>query len=62
MKSKLKSLRKEAGFTQRNFVIAVRLSQSHYCRIESGKAKPSLGAWLRIKQTLNYPYDDIYAA
>jgi len=60
MRTKLVSLRKAMGLSQKTAADKLQLSRSHYSQIESGDKTPSLEVALRIKQTFNYSNDDIF--
>lgn len=60
MREKLRRLRISAGYTQQQLSSKVHISRVHYTQIETGEKNPSLKVSLRIKQALNYPYDDIF--
>lgn len=48
---KLTSIRKEAGITQTELSKAIGISDTHICRVETGKCSPSLNTLVKI---LNY--------
>jgi len=60
MRTKLVKLREARGYTQATFAKEVGVSRSHYSQIETGEKEPSLRVSLKIKKTLDYPYDDIF--
>lgn len=60
MRTKLQQLRKDAGHSQETFCKVINISRSYYSQIESGEKNPSLRVAIRIKQALNYPYDDLF--
>lgn len=60
VRTRLQELRKGAHHTQESFSQIVKISRSYYSQIESGEKDPSLKVCMRIKQALNYPYDDIF--
>lgn len=60
LRKKLQQLREAKGYTQQTFSDKVRISRSHYSQIESGEKNPSLKLSIRIKQALDYPYDDLF--
>ena len=60
MRTIMKQLRKQQGYTQETFAKELGVSTSHYSQVETGDKQPSLNLGLRIKRTLNYYGDDIF--
>lgn len=60
MRTIMKQLRTQQGYTQKSFAQELGVSISHYSQVETGDKQPSLNLSLRIKRVLNYYGDDIF--
>lgn len=60
MRTIMKQLRQQQGYTQKTLAKEVGISLSHYSQVEAGDKQPSLNLGLRIKRALNYYGDDIF--
>ncbi len=60
MRKKLKSIRKEQGYTQEYMANKLGIARTTYGGYESGKFSPSLNKAIKIKKILNYWKDDIF--
>lgn len=60
MRTIMKQLRTQQGYTQKTFAQELGVSTSHYSQVETGDKQPSLNLSLRIKRALNYYGDDIF--
>lgn len=60
MRTKMRQLRTEKGYTMKYLAKELGVSLSHYSQVETGDKQPSLNLGLRIKQVLNYDGDDIF--
>lgn len=60
MKCNIKTLRKKAGFTQKEFADLLQTSVSHVSRLETGKHLPSLPVAYRIAKILYCLIEDLY--
>ncbi len=60
MRTKMRQLRVEQGFTMKYLAKKLGISLSHYSQVEVGDKQPSLNLALRIKRTLNCNDDSIF--
>lgn len=60
MREKLKSIRKERGYTQEYMANKLDIARTTYGGYESGKISPPLNKAIKIKKILNYWKDDIF--
>lgn len=56
---KIKNLRKESGYTQKELSEKLSISERQYINIESGKSKPSLETIIKIADIYNISIDYI---
>lgn len=57
MRNNLRECRIEKGFTQKQFAVALGITETQYQRIELGKSDGSIKLWLKIKSLLAQPID-----
>ncbi len=60
MRTKMRQLRVEWGFTMKYLAKELGISLSHYSQVEVGDKQPSLNLALRIKRVLNCNDDSIF--
>lgn len=59
MENKLKSKRKELGYTQLYVAQKVGIGRTYYSEIENGNRKGSFKIWLSIAEVLNIPESEL---
>ena len=57
---KIKTIRKQKGFTQETFSEKIGIETSSLSNIENGKSFPSLLTFTKIAEILNMSYDELF--
>ena len=59
--SKIKSIRKAKGFSQKEVALTIGVDQAQYSRIESGKVEPTLASLRKIATALEVRLADFFS-
>lgn len=58
--SKIKQIRQERGFSQDYMAVQLKITQSHYAKLEKGKLNLTLARLIIISQVLNFKLHQIF--
>lgn len=61
MGERIATLRRERGFTQREFALMVGMNRGYLCDLEHGKANPTLGMIAQIAEALGVEAAELLA-
>jgi DNA-binding XRE family transcriptional regulator len=59
MRNNLKECRVKKGYTQKQFAETLKITTTQYQRIELGKSDGSIKLWVKIKELLAQPIDNL---
>ncbi len=60
MRTKMREIRNQLGYTDKQAADLAGISRSYYTLVETGMRTPSLPMALRIKKALGYHSDDLF--
>ena len=59
MRNNLKSCREQKGYTQKQVAVMLQITERQYQRIEKGEQDGTIKLWVKIKQLLEQPIDNL---
>lgn len=59
MRNYLKSCREQKGYTQKQVAVKLQITERQYQRIEKGEQDGTIKLWVKIKELLEQPIDNL---